>query len=431
MAHMLKYWNRNMLRNAVLVSTLTMCCSITRAQAPAGTLGRHDSAARPVVMLPRPERLLVWSPQEKPVGFRNMEKISQVHEVKPGQSVFPLPYASKELTVSYSLNGQPVDTTTFMEQNDVAGLIVLRNGRILLERYALGFDEKSLWTSFSVAKSITSTLLGAAIADASIKGVDDAVTKYLPALKGSAYDGVSIRQVLNMTSGAKWNEDYSDPESDVNKCHRATDRSLGSPLLTYLAKLSREAAPGTKFVYKTAETDLIGEIVMAATGKPLAEYLSEKIWSKFGMERKAYWMLRGENELGGCCLSMSLRDYARFALFFLGSGMANGKQVLPVGWTKEAFAATDVSRDAIARNGGQGGYGYQWWVESDGPRTYAARGIFGQSIHLNPAESLIVVTLSAWPSPLDAKRRKATLAYQTAVTQAAHTGSSTSGSHRK
>jgi CubicO group peptidase (beta-lactamase class C family) len=412
---------RNIGNTALLVSSLILSGPMADAQ-------RGDTAAKPIEVLPRPERLLLWSPQEKPVGFRNMEKISPVHEVERGPSVFPLSYASRELMVSYSRNGQRLDTTTFMEENDVAGLIVIKNGLILTERYALGFDEKSLWTSFSVAKSITSTLLGAAIADGHIKSVDDPVTRYLPTLKGSAYDHVSIRQVLNMTSGVKWNEDYSDPDSDVNKCHRATDRSLGSPLLTYLAKLPQEAPPGTKFVYKTAETDLAGEIVIAATGKPLGEYLSEKIWAKFGMERNAYWMIRDEKELGGCCLSMTLRDYARFGLFFLNGGVINGRQILPASWTEDALKATNVSRDAIARNGGHGGYGYQWWIESDGPQTYAARGIFGQSIHFNPAENLIIVTLSAWPKPLDPSRRSATLDFQAAVTQASHTSNVQAGS---
>jgi CubicO group peptidase (beta-lactamase class C family) len=223
-----------------------------------------------------------------------------------------------------------------------------------------------------------------------------------------------------MTSGVKWNEDYSDPNSDVNLCHGATDQALGSPLITYLARLPREAEAGSKFVYKTAETDLAGEIVIAATGKPLAEYLSDKIWSQAGMERDAYWMLRGGKELGGCCLSMSLRDYARFALFFLHGGVVNGKHLLPPGWTKDAVTPTDVSRAAIARNGGHGGYGYQWWLESDAPGTYCARGIFGQSIYLDPAEDLIIVTLSAWPTPLDVKRRAATIAFEAAVNASLH-----------
>lgn len=403
---------KNSIRSLTAAASVVFCLHACAQVSP--------SAAKPKVVLPRPERILLWSPQERPVGLRNMEKISPVRRVKHGASVFPLPYGTKELDVTYSYDGQTWDTRTFMEQNDVAGLVVLKKGQILLERYALGFDEQSLWTSFSVAKSITSTLLGAAIADRHIRSVDDLVIRYLPVLKGTAYDGVSLRQILNMTSGVKWNEDYNDPESDVNRCHRAVDARLGSPLLTYLAALPREADPGTKWVYKTAETDLVGEIVMAATGKTLSDYLSEKIWAAFGMERDAYWMLRGGKELGGCCLSMSLRDYARVAAFVLGGGKTGRGPSLPDGWMAEAVLATPASQESMQRSGTGAGYGFQWWVGVDGPGTYGARGIFGQSIHLHPAEDLIIVTLSAWPTPLDTKRRNAAKEFQRAVTQAAH-----------
>jgi len=401
----------------VCAATWMAFCATAHSQNLPGK-SEPEFLVRPKTVLPRPERVLLWSPQERPVGFRSMEKISPVHRVKRGAAVFSLSYGTRELDVTYSYNGQKWDTTTFMERNDVAGLLVIKNGRILLERYALGFDDKSLWTSFSVAKSITSTLLGAAVADGHIRTVSDSVVRYLPSLKGTAYDGVTLRQILNMTSGVKWNEDYDDPDSDVNRCHRATDATLGSPLLTYLAKLPREADAGAKWVYKTAETDLAGEIVMAATGKTLAGYLSEKIWAAFGMERDAFWMVRDGKELGGCCLSMSLRDYGRFALFILTGGKIREKPVLPGGWIGEAVSPSLASRRGMEQLGTAAGYGFQWWVGLDGLGTYSARGIFGQSIHVDPAEHLIVVTLSAWPTPLDRTRRDAVREYQRAVTAA-------------
>ena len=400
-----------------LIAMLSLAGLFADAQrSPARKPAEQESILRNV--LPRPERLLDWSPQEKTIGFRSFEKLVPVRRVRRKSNQFLLPYASRELHVSYFVDGQQWNTTTYMEQNDVAGLLILKRGRIVLERYALGFDDQSLWTSFSVAKSITSTLLGAAIAEGSIGNVDDLVVKYLPALKGTAYDGVSLRHVLNMTSGVRWNEDYDDPESDVNRCHRATDGGLGSPLVTYLAKLPREAQPGTKWVYKTAETDLVGEIVMAATGKSLSEYLSEKVWSSFGMERDAFWMLREKKELGGCCLSVSLRDYGRFGQFMLGGGRVGTKDVLPVGWTKLMVAATPESERGLRTLGGTGGYGFQWWTQVDGPGTYSARGIFGQTIHVNPKHELVIVVLSAWPKALDRERRESTVKYLAAVTEA-------------
>ena len=366
-------------------------------------------AQAPRETYPDPSKFAFWTPQEKPFGFRNTGKIFPVHHVKRGGHVYPLPYAPHELEVP--------NTAQFMESNSVAGLLIIADGRIQLERYALGFDEKSGWTSFSVAKSITSTLLGAAIRDGDIHSVDDPVTQYLPGLKGSGYEGVTIRHVLNMTSGVKWNEDYTDPNADVFQSVRATDNSRGSVLVTYMSKLPREAEPGTKWSYKTGETNLLGEIVMAATKKTLADYLSEKIWSKFGMERDADWMLNGSVEAGGCCLAMSLRDYGRFALFFLNGA----KSLVPSGWMADAVKPSQASLAEFARLGRPGGYGYQWWVGVDGPGTYTAIGIFGQRIYFHPEAKVVMVTLSAWSAATDAQRTAAVKAYEAAVLKACRT----------
>jgi CubicO group peptidase (beta-lactamase class C family) len=370
-----------------------------------------QAAAKPVEVYPDPLKFLFWSPQEKPVGFRNIEKIFPGHVVRRGAHVYPLPYAASELPVHYQFKDQPWDTARFMENNNVSGLLVIHDGKILLERYALGFDEKSRWTSFSVAKSFTSTLVGAAVADGHIKSIDDAVTDYLPTLKGTAYDGVKIRHILNMSSGVKWNEDYVDPKSDVNTFAGATDKSRGSTLVTFMSKLPREADPGTTFVYKTGETNLIGEIVMAAIQKPLADYLSEKVWSKFGMERDAYWMVNDGNEMGGCCLSVSLRDYGRFALFILNGGVAGGHPVVGPDWIRQATTPTSFSQNENGR-----GYGYQWWTGPEG--TYYAVGIFGQHIQFFPAEKLIVVSLGAWPMATNRDRSAVREAYVQAVRSA-------------
>jgi CubicO group peptidase (beta-lactamase class C family) len=362
------------------------------------TLPAFSQPAHPTEIFPDPQKFLFWSPQEKPVGFSNIEKIFPGHEVKRSGAIHSLPYGN-ELSLP--------NTTQFMESNNVAGLLIIHDGKIVLERYALGFTEKSRWTSFSVAKSFTSTLVGAAVADGSIKSIDDQVTQYLPTLKGTAYDGVTVRNILNMSSGVKWNEDYVDPKSDVNSFSLATDQSRGSRLVTFMSKLPREADPGTKFSYKTGETNLIGEIVIAATRKPLATYLSEKIWSKLGMERDAFWMTSTDGyEMGGCCLSVTLRDYGRFAHFFLNGA----KGVVPPDWTRQATTPTPFSTDP------RGGYGYQWWTGNNG--TFFASGIFGQHIDFYPDKKLIVVSLSAWPSALNADRGRARSAFLATVYQA-------------
>jgi CubicO group peptidase (beta-lactamase class C family) len=279
-----------------------------------------------------------------------------------------------------------------MKAYRVSGLLAVKDGKIVLERYGLGRKPADRWTSFSVAKSVTSTLVGAAIQDGKIKSLEAPVTDYIPELKGSAYEGVSVRQMLMMSSGVKWNEDYVDANSDVAQAGTKMLEPGVDPMVSYLRKLPRANPPGTKFNYNTGETDLVGILVANAVGMPLATYASEKIWKPYGMERDAVWMTDlADHERGGCCISMTLRDYARVGQFVLDGGRAGGKQVVPPGWTKAATSKEIANDDT----GPGAGYGYFWWVR--GPDRYDAVGIFGQSIATLPAERLIVVQNSAWP----------------------------------
>lgn len=334
--------------------------------------------------------ILFWTPAQQETGYRTIENIFPTRVIKAGANAYPLPSAGDAFDVSYGFRGVQWTTDSFMKANRVSGLLIIKDGRIVLERYGLGRTAADRWTSFSVGKSVTSTLIGAAIQDGHIKSLDASVTDFLPGLKGSAYEGVTIRHLLTMTSGVKWNEDYADPKSDVALFalgHPGPDGE--NPIVAYMAKLPREAAPGTKFVYKTGESDLIGVLLERATGKRPADYLSEKIWSKFGMERDGIWMLdRAGEELGGCCISMTLRDYGRFGIFILNGGVAGGEQVVSVDFL--AQATTSQFKSDI----GSYGYGFQWWIHPDG--AYEASGIFGQSIYVVPAEKLIIVTNSAW-----------------------------------
>ena len=172
-----------------------------------------------------------------------------------------------------------------------AALLVVHDGKLRLERYGLGFDAAGRWTSFSMAKSVTSTLVGAAVKDGHIRSLDDKVSAYIPEMKGSAYDDVSIRQLLTMTSGVKWNEDYADPNSDVARFNKHKPEDGVDSLVSYLRRLPREAPAGTRWLYSTGETNLVGVLLGRATNKPLATYLSEKIWVPAGMEQPATWIL--------------------------------------------------------------------------------------------------------------------------------------------
>lgn len=347
-------------------------------------------------------RILFWSDDERARNFQSMETIFPGAEVGPSATPRALP------------DGDPLPMDAakirnFMDQYNMAGLIVVQDGKVRFEHYALGFAADKRWTSFSVAKSFTSTLVGAAVKDGKIASLDDNVVKYVPELAGSAYDGVTVRQVLTMTSGVKWNEDYTDPNSDVVKSGIATAPAGQNPLIAYLAKLPREAAPGTKWVYKTGETSLIGIIVERAVGMRLADYAAQKIVGPAGFEGKLFWMFdtTGGN-IGGCCLSVRLRDYARMGLFALEGGHG----VVPDGWF------TDAGKAQVKFDFAPGfGYGYQWWTYPGG--AYGAQGIFGQSITLWPDKHLVIAAVSNWEKASDRDLSAKRFAFFSEIAQAA------------
>jgi CubicO group peptidase (beta-lactamase class C family) len=280
-----------------------------------------------------------------------------------------------------------------MTAHGVRGVLVVHDGTIRLERYMAPHSPATRWNSFSIAKSITSLLVGAALKDGAIRGLDDPVTRYITALRGSAYDEVTVRQLLTMTSGVKWNEDYTDPHSDVARLYAHIPDPGLDMTVSYVRQLPREAPPGTKWVYKTAETNLAGVLVAAATGTRLANYLSEKIWRPYGMERDAEWMIDDVGqEQGGCCLAMTLRDYGRVGQFILDGARLTGTSIVPDDWLFEA-TRTQVSTGAAT------GYGYQWWTRDDG--AFEARGIYGQTLHIDRARRLVIVINSATEQPTD------------------------------
>lgn len=322
--------------------------------------------------------LLFWSQEDRRVGFRNMSSLGPVRLIENGDSPFPLTSAPVDLgDVSYEVEGESFRLGDYLADPAHMGLIVVRGGEILFEDYSGGNSEESVWVSFSVAKSVTSMLVGAAIRDGFIKSVDEPVVNYLPRLRGSGYEQASIRNVLNMASGVRWNEDYADPASDVANAGAAN----GVALADYLSTLPVEADAGEVFNYNTGETNLVGEILRAAIGNNAATYLTHKIWRPFGMEYDAWWSLdeAGGGELGGCCINATLRDYARLGLFAMGGGrLPDGTPVLPENWMADSTRPSE----------GYGGYGYLWWLF--GGEGYAALGIFGQLIRIFPGDDLVI-----------------------------------------
>jgi CubicO group peptidase (beta-lactamase class C family) len=367
------------------------------------------------LVLPPADKQASWTPEQKLVGFRNMARIYGGDVVHHGTRVLPLPTNAHQLEVRYQdATGHPVDVAKFMHENRVAGLLVLSHGRIVLERYALGQTPGDQWVSFSVAKSVTSTLLGAAIRDGAIGSLDDPVSRYIPELGESGYKGVTLRQALTMSVGLPWNENYADPKSDwVQTLSLDTpgDSRPGVDIVAYMTRLPRASAPGSTFLYNSGNAQILGVLVQRAVHETLAAYLEQRIWQTVGMEADAYWVRdRFGRTFGRSLLNATLRDYARFGYFFMHGAKIDGVSILPEGWIG------DATRSHIATDWGDVGYGYQWWINADG--CYRAIGIYGQMIYLDPRSDLVIVTNSAWPEADWDPGYEAYAAFTRAVTRA-------------
>ncbi|MBV9892033.1 MAG: serine hydrolase [Rhizobacter sp.] len=334
--------------------------------------------------LPTNRDVLFWNEAQRDAAFRAFDRLpilARSHVVAAGSATRSLP------------TGAPLhlalDVDAYLAGQRAAGLVIVQDGRVRLERYGLGFDRTGRWTSFSVAKSMTSTLVGAALREGAIRSLDDKVSDYLPEMKGSEYDDVSIRQLLTMTSGVQWNEDYADPTSDVARFNNHKPEDGVDATVSYLRKLPRAAPAGTRWNYSTGETNLVGVLLARAIKQPLARYLSAKIWVPAGMEQQATWLLsRTGTEISGCCVQAATRDYARLGVFILEGARVDGKSVVADGWLADAT----TKRADIGQPGR--GYGYQWWTYDDG--SFAARGIFGQGIFIDPKRRLVIASNADW-----------------------------------
>ena len=307
------------------LTVMALGLALASCAAPSGPVGKlalapdnpvtgMDVAALRQVQMAAPQ-MLFWPSAMRAARYAEMERHFPGTRAAPARSPRSLPAGAP-------ISGIPeAELDSYMAGQNLVGLIVVQDGRVRLERYRQGFTADRRWTSFSVAKSLTATLAGQALKEGYIRSRADPVTAYVPELKGSAYDGVTVEQVLTMSSGVRWNEDYADPASDVARMFSEPLEPGRDPALAYLAKLPREAPAGSKWVYKTGETNLVGTIVQRATGMTLTDYAARKLVPAAGFAGELFWMVDpvGSN-VGGCCLSLTLRDYARFGLLALEGG---------------------------------------------------------------------------------------------------------------
>lgn len=356
--------------------------------------------------------------------FADMQGLYPTRVIRRGPAARALA-SGPPIEVAYEVDGRRLGIDDFVRRYPATGLLILHRGQVVCERYALDHTPETKWISFSMAKSITSTLVGVAVHEGLIESLDQPVVQTVPRLRGSAYDGVRIRDVLRMSTGVGWVETYLDPESDRRKLMALQVQERPGLVLDYLARLPRVAEPGTLFNYNTAETFLLGAILAGAIRRPLSDYLSEKIWQPCGMESDAYWQLESEQgqEFAGSGLSATLRDYGRFGLLVAADGVVAGRRLLPKGWMAESTAV--VPGSSLAPAGGLPGYeplgyGYQWWTFPHlAPRhVFGALGIYGQQIYVDVGAAVVIVVHGAWPEPVYDPSRLESYAFFGAVTEA-------------
>lgn len=284
----------------------------------------------------------------------------------------------------------PPEVGAWIDARAVTALVVLHQGAVVHESYHLGTQDADHRISWSVAKSFLSALLGTLVADGTLPDLDAPVTRYAPELVGSAYEGTSIRNVLQMASGVAFDEDYLDPKSDINRMGRVI--ALGGTLDGFTAALkARAAAPGAAWQYVSIDTHVIGMVIRGATGRDIAGLLSERIIAPLGLEAEPYYLTDGDGVafvLGG--LNLTTRDYARFGQMIAQDGVWQGQRILPEGWVAQS------TQPSAPTEPGRIGYGYQWWVPVGAePGQFMARGIYGQYLYIDQTRNVVIATNGA------------------------------------
>lgn len=345
---------------------------------------------------------------------------THLHQVYPasmiarGGPVRELPYTERQsLNIDYRIDNQSLDLEAYLERNRVTSLLVIHDGAIAFERYRMGTDDNTLFTSWSMAKSVTSTLLGLLLDDGTIASLEDKAKTYVPELARSGYGDVSLRDLLQMTSGVKFIEDYTDQNSREGRAwiDGVVERRLpyNETILWFDERLHE---PGTHFYYASIEPQVIGWIVQRASGKSLARLFSERIWQALGAEHDANWLLDrpGGMEIASCCINATTRDYGRFGLMILSRGDVAGEQLVSQAWVDLA-TRPDPERPFLHPGAipGDRGLGYQhyWWLWPK-DEAFAAQGYGGQRLYINPKTRTVIVQTAVWNQSMQGKGHEET-----------------------
>ncbi|MEM7329484.1 MAG: serine hydrolase [Pseudomonadota bacterium] len=335
--------------------------------------------------------------------FQNASELYPTRSVAASGDSDPLPSSADALDgFTYTYEGETRTLAGLYTDMETSGLIILHDGNVVHESYGRGADAGTLFTTWSLVKSITSTLVGVAVADGLIESVDDPLVNYLPEIAGTAYDGVTIKQALQMSSGIRYDPDLWDGKMDDTVAFMTKSVVTGqAPAFDLAIAFKREHAPGTKFNYNTAESQVLLELVRRVSGMDAADYLEQKLWRPLGMQHSGAWIIDRAGadgaEVGGAMFNAALRDWARFGLFIEQGGAWNGVQILPADWVDRATVSDDAHlKPGIVHPNPNRGYAWHWWTYADG--TFTASGANGQTLYVDRDHDIVVARSSAWPA---------------------------------
>jgi len=339
----------------------------------------------------------LFSGAEQYERFDRIERLFPTARMRSPEQPYRFPEGAPiSLPDSFEYRGKRISVPAFLSDTDTSALLVLQDGRVRFEQYWLTGGRDVRWLSMSVAKSFISALIGIAIEEGQIGSVEEPITNYLPALAGSAYDGVRIEDILQMSSGASWDETYGDPDSDINRFARIL--AVGGSLNEFATTLEREREPGTFNRYNSTDSQVLGWLLVEVTGRPIAEYMEEKLWAPLGMENDAFWMIDDDGmEMAFGGLNATARDYAKLGELYRNQGRFAGEQIVPADWVRASVTpnAPHLLPGDHALSDWEIGYGYQWWVPGGDAGEFTAIGVYNQFVYVNPTRDLVIVKLSA------------------------------------
>jgi CubicO group peptidase (beta-lactamase class C family) len=400
------------LGSACLVAVAFVGCT---SAPPSGSAAGSSTAPAPRSSATGPDADEYGAPYGYPIGDRStyfqmpflvgsyshLDEIFEARVVRRSATPSPLTRAASEPAIRFDFQGQSLTLDDYLARHPTTGLLIARGDAILLERYQYGRNDRHRFTSWSMAKTVTAMLVGIAIAEGRIRSVDDRAETYVPELAGTEYGRTSLKHLLQMSSGVRFLEEYTGRD-DVSQLARDTFMLLGTGGPDAVKKFNERSVPsGTKFSYASVETQVLGLVLRSAVGRPVAEYLEQKIWQPLGAEADAKWLIdRAGQEVTFCCLNAVLRDYARLGLLLAHGGNWRGRQLIPAAWV----------RDATSRHPEQPylwpgkatpflGYGYQTWIWPSEQRRFALLGVRGQSILVDPQSGLVMVQTSVRRRP--------------------------------